>query len=81
LLHNVPHIAIGLCDPSSTKELLEARIVETQANVDLNVLGDNGEQSTQRIDEEFIDLVDSFDVIEITVFNFTDPIHQWAVVV
>lgn len=76
----LPHVTVGLadCDVGENFVLL---LLGIDLDFEAHVLGDHGEQGSERVDEHLVDLVQLFDVVEISVSELRDLVHKHGVVV
>lgn len=74
----LPHVTVGLRD---LDVLEQAVVLRGDLDLDSEILGDDGEQASESIDEHLIDLAELLDEVEITVSENGDVIHELGVVV
>lgn len=73
----LPLVTVGLDD----LDVLEILVVRLQLDCELDLLREDGEESSEGVDEHLIDLVEDLDEVEPTVSELGDPVHQLRIVV
>lgn len=75
-----PHLSVGLID-SDIRENFILILSSVDFDLKTNIFCDDGEKSTKRINEHFIDLVKCLNVVEVTITDLGDLVHEnWIMI-